>query len=128
MTAPTFVQFKADFKAIVFDPIDKDGNGTLDVKEVGAKLMAMVEKIGVTSLLEAVEMDPEGFETMCKALMTEMDTNGDDAISFDEVFAAFIKVSGLPDEAASAELYATKGPKTKEEYDASMEELKTIFG
>jgi hypothetical protein len=31
--------FKAEFKAIAFDPIDKDDHGTLDVQEVGTKLL-----------------------------------------------------------------------------------------
>ena len=123
MAAPQFSQFKADFKAIVFDPIDKDGNGTLDVKEVGAKLLAISEKIGDTSLLEVVQVDPAGFETFCKALITEMDANGDGAISFDEVFAAFVN---FPDEASLAADFANK-LNTKEEYDKAMAELKSIF-
>jgi hypothetical protein len=126
MAAPQFSQFKADFKAIVFDPIDKDGNGTLDVKEVGAKLLAISEKIGDTSLLELVQVDPAGFETFCKALITEMDANGDGAISFDEVFAAFVKQSPFPDEASLAADFANK-LNTKEEYDKAMAELKSIF-
>ena len=126
MAAVEFSQLKADFKAIVFDPIDKDGSGTLDAKEVGAKLLAISEKIGDTSLLATVEQDPAGFEEMCKALIADIDANGDGAISFDEVLAAFIKVSPFADEAAMAADWATTGPDTKEKYDECMEELKSI--
>ena len=116
--------FKAEFKAIVFDPIDKDGNGTLDVQEVGAKLLAIANKTGDIGILTAAG-DPAFFQDQVKSIIKEMDANGDGSISFDEVFAVFVEVSPFPDEATLAADFATK-VNTKEAYDDAMAALKEI--
>jgi hypothetical protein len=119
--------FKAEFKAIVFDPIDKDGNGTLDVQEVGAKLLAIANKTGDIGILSAAG-DPAFFQDQAKSIIKEMDANGDGSITFDELFAVFVEKSPFQDEAAFAADWATRFEDKggKEAYDCAMAALKEI--
>jgi hypothetical protein len=115
---------------IVFDPIDKDGNGTLDVQEVGAKITAMSANTSLVELVKrimCIDIDPAELEKSCKAIMEAMDTNGDGVISFDEFVAAIVRASAIKDENAIAAGFHIHGPKTKEEYDEMIGLLKTTF-
>jgi Ca2+-binding EF-hand superfamily protein len=88
MTVP-YTQFKADWKAILFDNIDKDGNGNLDVKE----LKDVIMKLRDGNVDELIQM-------LTKA---DLDANGDGVITFDEFWASVIKGNGFEDEDAFAE-------------------------
>jgi Ca2+-binding EF-hand superfamily protein len=91
MTVP-ITQVKADFKAILFDNIDEDGNGNLDVKEL---------KDVITKLRDGNKGDDDSLiQILTKA---DLDANGDGVITFDELWASMIKMNGCEDEDAFAE-------------------------
>jgi hypothetical protein len=85
MTVP-YSQVKADFKAILFDHIDKDGNGTLNVKE----FKDVIEKLR--------DGDKAGWLKMLTQV--DLDANGDGVITFDEFWVCMIKDNGCEDEDA----------------------------
>jgi hypothetical protein len=114
----TFAQFKADIKADLFDRFDKDGNGTLTVKE-------LKDAIKVSTKSE------EGLQSNQSTLSimftnADLDADCDGAITFDEFWASLIKTfngSGFPDESAFMEDFV-KHVLTKEEWATERETLK----
>ena len=103
MTVP-YTQFKADFKAILFDFVDKDGNGNLDVQE----LKDVITKLRDGNKDQFIQM-------LTKA---DLDVNGDGVITFDELWASVIKSHGCEDDDAFAkavgDISAEKWEKEKE--------------
>jgi Ca2+-binding EF-hand superfamily protein len=84
MTVP-FTQFKADFKGIIFDNIDKDGNGNLDVEEFKV----------VIAKIRDYETQGHKDELIRMLTKTDLDANGDGVITFDEFWASVIKGNGF---------------------------------
>ncbi len=112
--ALSYTQYKADIKAITFDQYDKDGNGTLDVKE----LKDIIEKM--KDWIDGFGRPDPLLEMLTRA---DLDANGDGVISFDEFWASHMKLSGFEDDDAAAKDFESR-PLSVEDWEVAKEGFK----
>ena len=110
--AVSYAEFKAASKTLIFDQFDKDGNGTLDVKE----LKDFIEKIKAMGDSTFVEM----------LTRADLDANGDGGISFDEFWASSMKTKGFEDEDVAAKDFESRNM-SAEDWEGAKAELQAAL-
>lgn len=110
--AVSYAEFKAASKTLIFDQFDKDGNGTLDVKE----LKDFIEKIKSMGDSTFVEM----------LTRADLDANGDGGISFDEFWASSMKTQGFEDEDVAAKDFESRNM-SAEDWEATKEGIQAAL-